>query len=67
MLCVKNGTHSERADQSGRVRHVGIGYYANVASQYQQTTVQCTKVDIEQKVLTGLWPQNTKGQLQRRI
>ena len=47
MLCVKNGAHIERADQSGRVRHVAIGYYANVASQYQQTTVQCTKVDIE--------------------
>ena len=43
----KHGAHSEKAGQFGRVRHVATGYYANVVSQYQQTTVQRTEVDIE--------------------
>ena len=42
-----HGAHSEKAGQSGRVRHVETRYYANVASQYQQTTVPRTEVDIE--------------------
>lgn len=42
-----HGAHSGKAGQSGRVRHVATGYYANVASQNQQTTVQRTEVDIE--------------------
>ena len=37
-----HGAHSEKAGQSGRVRHVATGYYANVASQNQQT-IACSK------------------------
>ena len=42
-----HGAHSEKAGQSERVSHVATGYYANVASQNQQTTVQRTEVEIE--------------------